>query len=429
MKSLLVGLIKILDDNSIPYAFVGRTELYPDQIDSDVDIMINVCDIDKFYKIIWSVEQEDTKVVQMIQHEIVAFYYVVYKITEGRCIYIKPDICTDYYRKGRKLLSATDLLKDIRVAPQGGFNVLAPEKEFIYYLLKKIDKRSLSQEQFEHIYNSYTVSPDKAMVEASAFWAGSNLDILRKSFAEKNYEYLNANLKELQQGIHEAKKMSFVDKCRNYALKIKRILQPTGLNIAIMGPDGSGKTTVIEQLEQDMGEAFRRIQYFHLYPKPGSHGVVHTDPHNQKVRGFVPSVLKLMYFVFLYNVGFLRYVLPMKIKSTMSIFDRYYDDILVDPTRYRNGTPEWVVKFFRSFIPQPDLWIILDAPTEVIQKRKAEVTVEETERQRQAYIRLSKSKKNAILVDTNKEVKLISSDISKFMCEYLNARAIKRYKP
>jgi len=429
MKSLLAKLISIIDDNNIQYAIVGRTESYPDKIDSDVDIMINVCDIDKFHTIIWTIEQEDTKVVQMIQHEIVAFYYVVYRITEGRCICIKPDICTDYYRKGRRLLSAKELLYSIRVAPQGGFNVLASEKEFIYYLLKKIDKRNLSQAQFEHIHNSFILSPDQAIVEASAFWSNSQLDIIRRAFAEKNYEYLNANLPDLQQGIHEAKKMSFVDKCRNYALKIKRILQPTGLNIAVMGPDGSGKTTVIEQLKQDMGEAFRRIQYFHLYPKPGSHGVVHTDPHNQKVRGFVPSVLKLIYFILLYNVGFLRYVLPMKIKSTMTIFDRYYDDILVDPTRYRNGTPEWVVKFFRCFIPQPDLWIILDAPTEVIQNRKAEVSAEETERQRQAYIRLAQSKKNAILVNTNKDVKLISSDISMFMCEYLNKRAINRYKP
>lgn len=429
MQALFDSVISILSSNKIPYAIVGRTELYPNQIDSDVDIMIDVHAIDIFHKAIWNIESEDTKVVQMIQHEVVAFYYVVYKITEESCICIKPDGCTDYYRKGRKLLSSTELLKTVLIAPQGGFCILAPEKEFIYYLLKKIDKRSLSIEQFKHIFNSYIVSPRKAMNEARSFWSDSNLEILNKAFAEKDYEYLNANLKILQKGIHEAKKMSLGDKCRNYALKIKRICHPTGLNIAIMGPDGSGKTTVIEQMKKDMGDAFRRIQYFHLYPKPGSHGVVRTDPHNQKVRGLILSVLKLLYFVVLYNVGFLWYVIPMKIKSTMTIFDRYYDDILVDPIRYRNGTPKWVVKFIRCFIPQPDLWIILDAPTDVIQKRKAEVSAEETERQRQAYIKLAKSKQNAILINTDRDIKLISSDISKFMCEYLNKRAIKRYKP
>lgn len=429
MQSLFDSVISILSKNKIPYAIVGRTELYPNQIDSDVDIMIDVHSIDIFHQAIWNIESKDTKVIQMIQHEVVAFYYVIYKVAEGTCICIKPDVCTDYYRKGRKLLSSAVLLKTVCMAPQGGFYVLAPEKEFIYYLLKKIDKRSLSTEQFNHIYNSYIASPEKAMEEARAFWGEGNMNILNKAFAEKDYEYLNANLKILQEGIHKAKKMSLGDKCRNYALKVKRICQPTGLNIAIMGPDGSGKTTVIEQLKKDMGEAFRRIQYFHLYPKPESHSIVRTDPHNQKVRSLILSVMKLLYFVILYNVGYLSYVLPMKIKSTMTIFDRYFDDILVDPIRYRNGAPDWIVKFIRYFIPQPDLWIILDAPTDVIQKRKAEVSAEETERQRQGYINLANTKRNAILVNTDRDIKLISSDISKFMCEYLNKRAIKRYKP
>lgn len=429
MQNLFKSVTSILSKNNISFAIVGRTELYPNQIASDVDIMINVYDIEKFHKILWSIEQKDIRIIQMIQHEIVAFYYVVYKITESKCICIKPDVCTDYYRKGRKLLSASELLKDACVAPQGDFFILAPEKEFIYYLLKKIDKCSLSIDQFEHIYNSYIASPKKSMEEAQAFWRDSDLQILQKAFTEKDYEYLNSNLKKLQKGIHEAKKMSVSARFTNYALKIKRICQPTGLTIAIMGPDGSGKTTVIEQLKKDMGEAFRRIQYFHLYPKPASLTVEHTDPHAQKARGLIPSMMKLLYFVGLYNTGYLRYVIPMKIKSTMTIFDRYYDDILVDPTRYRNGTPKWVVKLIRFFIPQPDLWIILDAPTDVIQKRKAEVSAEETERQRQAYINLVKTKRNAILVNTDRDIKLISSDISKFMCEYLNKRAIKRYKP
>ena len=36
-------------------------------------------------------------------------------------------------------------------------------------------------------------------------------------------------------------------------------------------------------------------------------------------------------------------------------------------------------------MPQPDLWVLLDAPVEVLQTRKQEVSWEESERQRQAY--------------------------------------------
>lgn len=81
---------------------------------------------------------------------------------------------------------------------------------------------------------------------------------------------------------------------------------------------------------------------------------------------------------------------------------------MIDPARYRNGTPQWVVKLVRFFIPQPQLWIVLDAPTDVIQARKAEVSYEETERQRRAYIMYAENKAHCLLVDTNRDVKDIS---------------------
>ena len=124
----------------------------------------------------------------------------------------------------------------------------------------------------------------------------------------------------------------------------------------------------------------------------------------------------------------MKKVAPAKIRSTFVIFDRYYDDILIDPARYRNGTPQLVVKLFRFFIPQPQLWIVLDAPTTVIQARKAEVSYEETERQRRTYIMYAENKAHCLLVDTNRDIKDISKDICKFVCERLHERAVKRYK-
>ena len=209
---------------------------------------------------------------------------------------------------------------------------------------------------------------------------------------------------------------------------VKRILHPTGFVIGVLGPDGSGKTTVMNQVKKDMVHAFRRINQYHLFPKDIKESSPNTNPHGKKKRGFMASLLKLCYFIALYNWGWMKKVAPAKIRSTFVIFDRYYDDILIDPARYRNGTPQWVVKLVRFFIPQPQLWIVLDAPTDVIQARKAEVSYEETERQRRAYIMYAENKAHCLLVDTNRDVKDISKDICKFVCETLHERAVKRYK-
>lgn len=427
--TLFNKLIEILEQSKISYAIVGRTESYPESIGSDIDLMIHVEDLEKFHKEIWNIENAGAKVVQMFQHEIVAFYYIVYSFDETERICIQPDVCSDYYRKGRKLLSAKEMLANTIEASQKGFFILSPEKEFIYYLLKKIDKRNLSIEQFEHIRNSFMSSPEKSLEEAARIWNKNDLSVIKDAFENNRYEYLNNRLKQLQKGIHSAKKIGFLGKIKNYALKVKRILNPTGYVIALMGPDGCGKTTVINQLKKDIEPAFRKIQQFHLFPIPQTgKEKVEADPQGKKKRGFLLSILKLTYFVWVYVSGHFKYVLPAKICSTLTIYDRYYDDIIVDPLRYRNGTPAWVVKLFGLVIPEPELWIILDCPTEVIQARKAEVPPEETERQRQAYLALAKTKKNCVVLNTNRNVNEISIDACRFICDSLNERAIKRYK-
>lgn len=427
--SLFNKLIGLIDQHNIPYALVGRTEGYPENIGSDVDIVIPRDCIADFHKMIWNIEDKDTKIIQMFQHEIVAFFYIVFHFDGNTRLFIQPDVCTDYYRKGRLLLTADYLLYGKRNAEQGGFYVLAPEKEFLYYLLKKVDKRSLSAEQFEHIRHSFMQNQKAAMSEATHFWSDDDLKIIKTSMENNDYKMLGHNLAKLQDGIHSSHRKQYLDIIKNVHLKINRILKPTGFTIAIMGPDGSGKTTVMNQFKKDIEPAFRRIQQFHLYPVPQTGGeIVNTDPHGKTKRAFILSVLKLCYILFIYRIGHTRLVMPKKIRSTLTIFDRYYDDILVDPVRYRNGTPDWIVKMIGWFIPKPELWFFLDCPTEVIQARKSEVTPEETERQRHAYLKLASTKKNSLVLNTNRKVEDISIDACRFICELLNKRAKKRYK-
>lgn len=422
-------LVDILKRDSIPYAIVGRTEGYPKTIGSDIDIVIPREYINSFHHSIWEIEDKDTKIVQMIQHEIVAFYYVVFHFNESGRVFIQPDVCTDYYRRGRLLLTADYLLTDHQKAPQGGFNVLSHEKEFIYYLLKKIDKCSLTPEQFEHILHHYKENSSKAINEAKMFWNDTHLAIIKKALDTNNYELIYSNLKELQKGIHSTHKKRVCDSLQNLYLKAKRILVPTGFVLAIMGPDGSGKTTVINQLKEDIAPAFRRIQQFHLFPIPQT-GKESPDnnPQGKKCRGVFLSFLKLLYLLFIYTKGHLLYVIPKKIRSTLTIYDRYYDDILIDPLRYQNGTPDWMVKLIRIFIKEPELWITLDCPTDVIQARKAEVTADETERQRISYLKLAGTKNNCLVLNTNRDINEISTEAARFISDILRQRTFKRYK-
>lgn len=422
-------LIDILSRNCIPYAIVGRTEGYPKTIGSDIDIIIPRDKIKKFQESIWEFEDENTKIVQMLQHEIVAFYYVIFHFCKKERIFIQPDVCTDYYRKGRLLLTAEYLLQGFQNAPQGGFNVLSHEKEFLYYLIKKVDKCNLSPEQFDHIREHYQANTSKAIKEAKIFWNKENLSIIQDSLDSNNYELLYSNLSKLRDGIHATHRKRILDIVKNVILKLKRIFNPTGFVMAILGPDGSGKTTVINHVKKDIAPAFRQIQQFHLFPIPQTgNEITEKNPQGKKIRGVLLSFLKLLYLLYVYTKGHIMYVLPKKIRSTLTIYDRYYDDILVDPLRYQNGTPKWMVKMIGTFIKEPDLWIVLDCPTDVIQARKAEVSPEETERQRFEYLNIAKTKRNCIVLNTNREINDISIEASRLISKVLNQRTINRYK-
>lgn len=160
-----------------------------------------------------------------------------------------------------------------------------------------------------------------------------------------------------------------------------------GLTIAFLGPDGSGKSTVIEGLRKQ-GLPFARIDYFHLKPiiKPGGHrDKPIDDPHQDPPYGAMKSYGKLLYFIFQYNWGWLRNIRPLKENSSLIIFDRYFDDMLADSKRYRYGGHPAALRMVRKCIPSPDLYFILTADAQIIYRRKQEVSLDELARQVRAY--------------------------------------------
>lgn len=69
----------------------------------------------------------------------------------------------------------------------------------------------------------------------------------------------------------------------------------------------------------------------------------------------------------------------------------------------------WLARLFGVMVPTPNLWILLDAPPEVLQARKQEVPFAESARQRQCYIALIKKLKHAVVVDASQEFEQVFS--------------------
>jgi thymidylate kinase len=177
------------------------------------------------------------------------------------------------------------------------------------------------------------------------------------------------------------------------------------LKIVVLGPDGAGKSSVIHGLcdrltQKGCAMKVRHLKPFIVIPQRGEPGAIVIDPHGRPPRNALFSLAKII--VWLLEEW---YVTCFQDRSeTLLIYDRYYHDLLIDPMRYRYGGSLWAAKIVGKLIPQPRLWLLLDAPAQVLQARKQEVSLKETARQRQAYLDFVRGQKHYIIINATQSL-------------------------
>jgi thymidylate kinase len=429
-------LFSILEESRIPFCVVGDTSQFPDCISSDIDFIIEDPDAPKLRNLISRLVQEcRCQLVHAVRYHRKARCFIIagFEPTGPPWFLLLDFSCGDGER-GRPLVDASQFLNGGRLTigldrDSQRFAVAAHATEFIYYLLKKIEKQSLNERQARYLSVTYREDPVGAVAQLRHFWGETDVDRVARAGASGDWSDFRTMLPRLRTALHHARPIPLAARLHEVMRVIDRMFHPTGLWIVVLGPDGSGKSTILHKVAGDIAPAFRRTRLFHLRaPLVPSSEVVRAcdNPHGQPLRGIVASLAQLAVNLARCWLSYWLRVRPALVRLNFVGFDRYYHDRLVDPRRYRYGGPHWLARLSSAWVPTPDLWILLDAPVSAIEARKNEVPAQEIERQRVAYRELVSRLRHAYIVDASRSPDEVAHAVERIIVDFLAARTARR---
>jgi thymidylate kinase len=397
---------------------------------SDLDILINKEDKHKFMQLINNLCSDcNGKIVSIIESDICPRICLLGYDKSSWGIMIDLHYHEISYR-GHTILSNKNIWNNI-ILNKNNISGLNKKSDALIGILKELLNNSTCADKYYNEFINYSL--DEVFLNEIFDDIKKPLIVpLLMEFETRKYSKNTINdLKKVLQKFFPKQKKEIFTKIS----KIFRIFKQPGYCIAFMGVDGSGKSTIIDNITPVLEDAFHNaIYYEHMRPNKLSSIAKLTgrranfnssvdDPHGSSVSGFGLSVLRWAYYMLDYTFGFYLKVWPKKsIRSCVWLFDRYYYDYLIDPKRSRINLPTWIFKLGQSIIPKPDLIICLGTSPLIIHQRKPELTLKEVKRQVLALKKFSIDNEYAVWIDTGKDIKSSSSDTLQAIIEMMSKR-------
>ena len=432
-SALLSRVLETLDRDGVPYCIMHGYANLPEQINGDVDMLVPYEAVPKRIAELLRNKQNElgARVVQWFADRA---HLIVLSMPgpDGTPLFLQLHISTDYEIANRLIHDGNQVLRTRR-RHEKGFWVPAGHAEFICVLANRVYKGKLEERHKKQLARLWSAERDKCAHEVFRFFSSDTARMVADASEVGDWSHVERHLpimrRELMLNSIKRQPASFIWRILgSQTRRIGRWLSPqSGLHVVFLGPDGVGKSTVIDAVQSRVAEAFLQVKYKTfagsiLPNKPKA------SPHALPPRSLPASFAKAGWWLWCYTVGYMRATWPTLCRGGLAINHRYLVDAIIDPKRYRYSGPTELLWYVWQVVPKPDLVVFLDAPAPIIWERKKETTLEETTRQCEAYRAMAAKLPNGRIVDTNQDVNKTIDQVTELILGTMATRMARRFK-
>ena len=381
----------------IQYGVVHGLEAYPVQIGRDLDVLLEREDMDRCMSLALKVLKEHGWK-PTIHRQPWAIWIIAYYFDKDGIHALEIDLFSTL-QWGFVLLADSvtefedcELKGPFRIDPWGSF-----VKRILIQILGNNFNRFLSRKDELKISKDELKLISEKLPEYFGNTLSSNLlrALKTNGVMELKKEIFSFRKKMHQRALYNKPTKLIIGSyywARN-ELALNVITKPVMPVIALVGPDGVGKSTILRELKNqylDTKSVCSRVDMRHwrpgLLPQLGQlfkkQSAEEQDKNNQPVPPRRDpgrfTLFRSLYYSLDFILGYWLIDRPSTAKFHIVLYDRHALDMYVDPVRYGiDKMPKWLLKVIRK----PDFLILLSDAPELIRKRKAELSTQEISRQ------------------------------------------------